>query len=79
MPERVTDPYVENEIKGTRMPDCSIVAKCRDIFGELGWIPNFNVVKSKNNTKRHTHYREYFDAPRDYHNEFIIGAKTSDP
>jgi hypothetical protein len=61
------------------MPDCSIVAKCRDIFGELGWIPNFNVVKSKNNTKRHPHYREYFDAPRDYHNEFIVGAKTSDP
>jgi hypothetical protein len=32
-----------NEIKGTIMPDYSNVSKDRDIYGELGWIPNFNV------------------------------------
>jgi len=36
-----------NDIKGTRMPDYSGVSKDRDIYGELGWIPNFNVKCSK--------------------------------
>ena len=31
------------------MPDYSGVSKDRDIYGELGWIPNFNVKCSKNN------------------------------
>lgn len=48
-PKREPDPYEMNEIKGTRMPDYSGVSKDRDIYGELGWIPNFNVKCSKNN------------------------------
>lgn len=31
------------------MPDYSKVAAGRDIYGEMGWIPNFNVKLSKNN------------------------------
>ena len=52
------------------MPDYTIVAAERDVFGELGWIPNFNVKKSKNNVVIHDTYREYFDAPKDYNIEF---------
>ena len=47
-PRRENDPYEMNEIKGTRMPDYSGVSKDRDIYGELGWIPNFNIKCSKN-------------------------------
>lgn len=57
-------------MKGTRMPDYSKVSQDRDVFGELGWIPNFNVKKSKNNDDRHHNYREFFDAPKDYNVEF---------
>ena len=59
-----------NEIKGTRMPDYSNVSKDRDIYGELGWIPNFNVKCSKNNHIRHVSNREYFDGPMNYHVTF---------
>jgi hypothetical protein len=52
------------------MPEYTIVAAERDVFGELGWIPNFNVKKSKNNVVIHDTYREYFDAPKDYNIEF---------
>lgn len=47
------DPYIENEVKGTRMPDYTIVVRERDIYGELAWIPNFNMTYSKNNNDRH--------------------------
>ena len=70
MPKRAVDPYVLNDIKGSRMPETSKVFKGRDVFGELGWIPNFEKKKSKDNDKRHLLCREYFDAPLDYHNEF---------
>ncbi len=50
------------------MPDYSKLALERDIYGELGWIPNFHVKLSKNNHTRHNNYREFFDAPREYHN-----------
>lgn len=50
------------------MPDYSKVSKGRDVYGELGWIPNFHVKLSKNNVDRHQNYREFFDAPREYHN-----------
>ncbi len=40
-PVKMLDPYEMNTVKGTRMPDWSVVAKERDIYGELGWIPNF--------------------------------------
>ena len=31
------------------MPEYSKVFKERDVYGELGWVPNFNVTFSKNN------------------------------
>jgi len=52
------------------MPDYSKVSLERDVFGELGWIPNFEVKKSKNNKDRHSTYKEMFDQPKEYHNEF---------
>jgi hypothetical protein len=36
-PRRQLDPYEENEIKGTRMPDYSKVTLGRDMVGEMGW------------------------------------------
>jgi hypothetical protein len=39
----------------------------RDIYGELAWIPNFQVTMSKDNTKMHRNYQEFFDKPRNYH------------
>lgn len=50
---KTLDPYVDNEVKDTRMPDYSIVSRTRDVFGEFGWIPNFGVSKSKNNDRVH--------------------------
>jgi len=50
------------------MPEYSSLALERDFYGELGWIPNFHVKLSKNNQFRHNNYREFFDAPREYHN-----------
>jgi len=55
------------------MPDYSKVSETRDVFGELGWIPNFDIKKSKNNDDRHCNYREFFDTTKDYHNEFTSG------
>lgn len=55
------------------MPDYSKLEAERDVFGELGWIPNFSVKNSKNNEHRHDGLREYFDKPRNYNVEF---AKT---
>lgn len=52
------------------MPDYSKIVKDRDIYGELGWIPNFNVKCSKNNDTRHQTYREFFDQPMNYHATF---------
>ena len=67
-PQRQLDPYEENEVKGTRMPDYTKMARERDIYGELGWISNFNVKFSKNNDRMHPTYREFFDGPKNYHN-----------
>jgi hypothetical protein len=71
------DPYDENEVKGTRMPDYTKLAKERDIYGELGWIQNFNVKFSKNNNKMHPTYREFFDDPKNYHNQFNNSTLTN--
>lgn len=60
------------------MPDYSKVSKQRDVFGEIGWVPNFNVKKSKNNSDRHHNYREFFDTPKNYNLEFIQSSKQSD-
>ena len=76
-PQRQLDPYDENEVKGTRMPDYTKLAKERDIYGELGWIQNFNVKFSKNNTKLHPSYREFFDGPKNYHNQFNNSTLTN--
>lgn len=48
-PQRTMDPYDENEMKGTRMPEYTKLTQERDIYGELGWVPNFNVKVSKDN------------------------------
>ena len=77
MPRRQLDPYEENDVKGTRIPEYSKVSLDRDIFGELGWVPNFNVKKSKNNDDRHDNYREFFDAPKDYAVEFHTASQTN--
>jgi len=77
VPRRQLDPYEENDVKGTRIPEYSKVSLDRDIFGELGWVPNFNVKKSKNNDDRHDNYREFFDAPKDYAVEFHTASQTN--
>lgn len=59
------------------MPDYSTVSAERDVFGELGWIPNFEVTKSKNNKDRHIVYREMFDAPKEYTTEFHTASMTN--
>lgn len=76
-PQKDIDPYIQNEIKGTRMPEYSKLSLERDVFGELGWIPNFEVKKSKNNEKAHLNYRELFDNPKDYTTEFHTGSMTN--
>jgi hypothetical protein len=53
-PKKALDPYDENTVKGTRMPDYSKIIKERDIYGELAWMPNFNVTYSKNNQVLHS-------------------------
>ena len=77
LPQRQLDPYDENEVKGTRMPDYTRLAKERDIYGELGWIANFNVKCSKNNHKLYPTYREFFDGPKNYHNTFNNSTMTN--
>ena len=59
------------------MPDYSKLSKERDIYGELGWIQNFNVKFSKNNDKLHPSYREFFDGPKNYHNQFNSSTLTN--
>jgi hypothetical protein len=48
------------------------------VFGELGWVPNFSVKNSKNNTHRHTGAKEFFDRPKKYEMEFHKGAQTAE-
>jgi len=76
-PKREMDPYEQNEYKGTRMPDYSVMSKDRDIYGELGWIPNFNVKCSKDNTHLHSTVREYFDGPKNWHMTFNNSTMTN--
>ena len=59
------------------MPDYSQAAKERDIYGELGWIPNMHVKVSKNNDKYHSTTREYFDQPMNYHATFNNSTMTN--
>jgi len=75
--QKTMDPYDENEVKGTRIPEYSRIAKDRDVYGELGWIGNFNVKCAKDNNKRHPTYREYFDGPKNYHTTFTNSTLTN--
>ena len=52
------------------MPEYTKLAKERDIYGELGWVNNFNVSFSKNNHKLYPTYREFFDVPVNYQKQF---------
>ena len=76
-PEKSVDPFVQNEIAGTRMPKYSKLSLERDVFGELGWIPNFGVNLSKDNGQRYITCREFFDAPLDYTTEGKIAIETN--
>ena len=76
-PQRQLDPYEENDVKGTRMPDYTKLSKERDIYGELGWISNFNIKNSKDNNKMYPTYREFFDGPKNYHNQFNNASLTN--
>ncbi len=51
------------------MPDYAKVARDRDLFGELGWIPNFDKKVSKDNHKLYQGCREFFDTPLSYPKE----------
>jgi hypothetical protein len=53
IPRKQIDPFISNEKKGTRFPDYTKLQKERDVYGELSWNSNFNVVHSKNNMKVH--------------------------
>lgn len=59
------------------MPDYTSVIKDRDFYGEMAWIPNFNMTLSKNNVDRHKTYKEFFDQPKTYHDQFINSNMTS--
>ena len=76
-PQRTYDPYQQNDIKGTRMPDYSRNAKERDIYGELGWVNNFSVKFSKNNDCLHPNYREFFDKPKNHEAAFSNMTMTN--
>lgn len=53
-PKKMLDPYESIEKGGGRMAEWSKIYKERDIYGELSWLPNFNVTCSKNNQKMHS-------------------------
>ena len=59
------------------MPDYTKLSKERDIYGELGWISNFNIKNAKNNHKLYPTYREYFDSPKNYQNQFNNASLTN--
>jgi hypothetical protein len=75
--QKTIDPYEENEVKGTRIPDYAKMAKNRDVYGELGWINNHHKKDAKNNHHRHHSYREYFDKPKNYHCTFTNSTLTN--
>ena len=59
------------------MPEASGNAHDRDIYGELGWVNNFQVKSAKDNTQVHASYREFFDAPKSYHQKFTSSTMTN--
>ena len=70
------DPFVDNEMRGTRVPD-HYKSYRRDIYGELGWLDNFEVKNSKNNDHRFVHKKEFFDQPGNYNATFSKNNITS--
>lgn len=75
--QKTLDPFEEAEIRGTRMPEISKISHDRDIYGELGWVSNFQVKSAKDNTQVHHSYREFFDAPKAYHMKFTSSTMTN--
>jgi len=59
------------------MPDYTKLALDRDVYGELGWIQNFNVKCSKDNERLYPTYREFFDGPKNYHCRFNTANMTN--
>ena len=59
------------------MPPYSKLSVERDVCGELGWIPNFDVKLSKDNHQRYIRCREFFDAPLNYTTEDKIALDIS--
>ena len=45
------------------MPDWSRLFRQRDLFGELAWLPNFQVTTSKHNERLHRTFKQFFDQP----------------
>lgn len=76
-PKRTMDPFDENTVKGTRMPRYTKLTQDRDIYGELGWIPNHDVKVSKDNDNLYPALRETFDGPHVYHRRFNTAAMTN--
>lgn len=64
-PKKRLDPFLENETK-SRIPAYSRVFKERPLSKELGWVDNFAVTHSKNNSNIHYKFREFFDKPVSY-------------
>lgn len=77
-PKKQLDPYMENENK-TRFPRYSKIYGDRSVDKELGWVDNFAVTCSKNNTKVHNTYKEYFDKPVQYGGLVTVAASKGVP
>lgn len=73
-PKKTVDPYIENETK-SRIPKYSKLFRERDVNKEMGWVDNFSVTHSKNNTQLHPKFKEYFDKPVKY-NGLVTVATT---
>jgi hypothetical protein len=68
--KKTDDPYETNEKQGTRIPQYAKMYITRDVYGELGWVDNWNVKNSKNNNHRHAGNKEFFDKPANYHTTY---------
>lgn len=59
------------------MPEIKGSGTERDIYGELGWINNFQVKAAKDNVQVHTSYKEFFDAPKNYNQKYTTSTMTN--
>ena len=72
-PKKRLDPFLENETK-SRIPAYSRVFKERPLAKELGWVDNFAVTHSKNNSNIHYKYKEFFDKPVSYNGAVTVAT-----